>query len=102
MKSTPHISFVTEQVIETIGKNIQTARLRRGESMDVAAERAGVSRQTWMRLEAGSQSVSVGLVIEALQLYGFVEQLFELGDPGVDVQGAAMDAARRPTRGKKS
>ncbi len=70
--------------------------------MDSAAERAGVSRQTWMRLEAGNQAVSIGLVIEALQLYGFIEQLFLLGDPGLDSQGAAMDAARRPTRGKKS
>jgi len=43
--------------------------------------------------------VAIGLLFEAMVVYGFTEQLFELADPDLDVEGAARDAARRPRHG---
>lgn len=99
MKNEPTLSFITRQIIENIGLNVKVARQRRGESVEMAASRAGVSRQTWIRLEAGNPNVSLGLAIESLELYGFGQQLFKIGDPALDTEGAARDAARRPKRG---
>lgn len=96
----PTLSFEGQSALRTLGERIRTARLRRGDSETLAATRAGVARDTWRRLEEGRPSVSAGLMIEALILYGFAEQVFELADPELDTVGIAMDAARRPKRGR--
>ena len=95
----PLVSFQTQEALRTLGRNLRTARLRRGESQQTAAERTLVSRQTWRRLEEGAPGVAIGLLFEAMVVYGFTEQLFELADPDLDVEGAARDAARRPRHG---
>ena len=58
------------------------------------------SRQTWRGLEEGSPKVALGLFFEAMVIYGFGQQLFELAHPEDDANGIAMDAARRPLRGR--
>jgi len=96
------LSRTARMALQGVGQNIRTARLRRGESESLAAERAGVSRQTWAKLEQGEATVSAGLLFEALVLYGFDAALFDLGAPELDVEGMARDAARRPKRGRRS
>ncbi|MGE4336130.1 MAG: helix-turn-helix domain-containing protein [Pigmentiphaga sp.] len=96
----PVLSFQTRAALRSIGGRIRTARLRRGDTEIAAATRAGVARDTWRRLEQGQPTISVGLFIEALVLYGFAEQVFELADPALDSVGASMDASRRPKRGR--
>jgi len=98
----PTLSFPAAAALKALGENIRTARLRRGESETLAAERAGVSRQTWRRLEKGHPAVSVGLLFEAMTVYGFGDQLFALADPALDAEGIARDAARRPLRGRSA
>ena len=97
----PLTSFPGEQALKRLGQNIRTARLRRGESEELAGQRTGVSRHTWRRLEQGSPKVALGVLVEALVAYGFSEQLFDLADPELDLEGQARDAARRPMRGRK-
>jgi len=97
----PLTSFPGEQALKRMGQNIRTARLRRGESEELAGQRTGVSRHTWRRLEQGSPKVALGVLVEALVAYGFSEQLFDLADPELDLEGQARDAARRPMRGRK-
>lgn len=94
------LSYQAESALKTVGSNIRTARLRRGESESMAAERLNVSRHTWRRLEAGSPAVSLGTFFQAMVTYGFSEQLYELADPDLDLEGKAQDAARRPMRGR--
>lgn len=98
--SGPILSFEAAAALEKVGADIRTARLRRGESEQQAAIRAGVSRSTWRRLEAGDSTVSAGLLFEALSLYGFGRDLFELADPDSDEEGKARDAVRRPKKGR--
>lgn len=98
----PTLSFQAKSALAILGENIRTARLRRGESETLMAERVGVSRDTWRRLESGSPSVSLGLFVEAMCVLGFTQTLFELADPQTDTMGIAADAARRPQRGRSA
>lgn len=98
----PTLSFQSKAALKSLGQNIRTARLRRGETEQGMAERAGVSRGTWRRLEAGSPKVSLGLFFEAMYLLNFTEQLFDLAHPELDEIGISADAARRPQRGSSS
>ncbi len=59
----------TRKILEQMGEQIRLARLRRNLSMQLVAERAGISRQTVMAVEKGSPSVSMGayaVVLHAL------------------------------------
>ena len=50
----------TQQILETMGEQIKLARLRRKLSVELVAERAGISRATLWSVEKGSPSVSMG------------------------------------------
>jgi hypothetical protein len=99
MKVATPYSFQTEEALRAIGAGLKTARLRRSESTSLAAERAGVTRKTWSRLEDGSPGVAAGLLIEALVTYGFDRQVFELASPEADDLGKRLDMTRLPKRG---
>ena len=49
-----------------MGENIRLARLRRGFSTELVAERAGISRTTLWAVEKGSPSVAIGIYISVL------------------------------------
>lgn len=99
MKLSTPFSFQTEEALRTIGAAIKTARLRRGESETLASQRAGVSRNTWSRLEEGQPGVATGLLIEALITYGFDQQVFGLAHPDTDEMGKRLERQRLPKRG---
>ena len=52
--------------LEILGDQIKLARLRRGISVNLTAERAGVSRATVWQIEKGSPSVSMGAYVAVL------------------------------------
>ena len=56
----------TEQILEQMGEQIKLARLRRRLSVDLVAERAGISRTTLWSVEKGSPSVAVGIYAAVL------------------------------------
>ena len=56
----------TEQILEQMGEQIKLARLRRWLSVDLVAERAGISRTTLWSVEKGSPSVAVGIYAAVL------------------------------------
>jgi hypothetical protein len=99
MKIATPYSFQAEEALRAAGAGIKTARLRRGESVGLAAQRAGVTRNTWARLEEGSPGVATGLLIEALLVYGFDRQVFDLASPEADEMGKRLDLKRIPKRG---
>lgn len=96
------MTLAAQRALKAVGEHIHIARLRRGESLNLAAERAGVTRQTWAKLEGGESSVSVGLLFQALAMYGFDAQLFRLAIPESDTEGLSREAARRPKRGRSA
>jgi len=56
----------TENILKQMGEQIKLARLRRGISATLAAERAGISRSTLWNVEKGNSSVSMGVYAAVL------------------------------------
>lgn len=56
----------TRKILAQMGEQIRFARLRRGISCQLAADRAKISRQTLSKIENGSPSVSIGAYANVL------------------------------------
>ena len=56
----------TEKILETWGEQIKLARRRRQLSVELVAERAGISRATLWNVEKGSPSVAIGIYAAVL------------------------------------
>ena len=84
------------RLLDELGENIRLARLRRGFSMQLVAERAGMSRTTLRAVENGEPGVTLGSyanVLHSLGLHG------DLGLVGRDDElGRKLQDAKLPTR----
>lgn len=100
MKNSFIPSFQCESALEDMGSKLRIARLRRNESVQIAAQRLGISRAKYQRLENGDSNVSAGALIEALILYGFESQVFALADPDLDETGKRLEKQLLPKRGR--
>jgi transcriptional regulator with XRE-family HTH domain len=88
--------------LATLGKRIKLARLRRNMSQADVAERAGVTRLTYQRIEAGTGTSSIALLIRVLGVFGYPARIAEIleSDPiGEDleiVHGRRHSGRKRP------
>ena len=64
----------TQEILATMGEQIQKARLRRKLPASLVAERAGISRATLCSIEAGSPSVAIGFYAAALHALGNMDR----------------------------
>ena len=55
-----------QKILSETGENIKLARLRRGLSAELVAERAGISRSSLWAVEKGSPSVAIGIYLSVL------------------------------------
>lgn len=86
-------------MMDTLGRRLRTARLRRNWSQAEMAQRAGVTRKTYAALEAGDSGVSVGCLLKTLSILGYSERLGSIldADPiGADLE---METGRRRSSG---
>jgi transcriptional regulator with XRE-family HTH domain len=63
------------KLLESLGERLRLARLRRGLSIDITCERAGISRMTLYRLEAGRAAIALGTLIRVLSVLGLETDL---------------------------
>lgn len=56
--------------LEALGERLRLARLRRTLGVNVTCERAGISRMTLYRLEAGRAAIALGTLIRVLSVLG--------------------------------
>jgi DNA-binding XRE family transcriptional regulator len=100
MRSTIHdiLPPKLRRSLTKIGADIAIARRKRRLTVAMMAERLGVARTTYLRIEKGDPSVSVGVFAMTLFVLGFAEALGDIVDPSRDEQGLLLDAERLPKR----
>jgi transcriptional regulator with XRE-family HTH domain len=86
--------------LRRLGEHLRAARERRGLSAAELARRIGVDRRTLARLEDGDPTVSVGVLLQALDVLNLARGFAEVVAPENDVE-AALEAVRRIRRGKR-
>jgi len=81
-----------------LGANIALARKKRKLTTMMMAERTGVAKSTYLKLEKGDPSVALGTYAMTFFVLGFGDTLGEILDPSGDDQGLLLDAERMPKR----
>lgn len=84
-----------------LGANIRLARLRRGYSMQLVAERAGMTRVTLSAIEKGEPGVSLAAYANALHTLGLSGDLARVAaddELGRRLQDAELEPPRRAPR----
>jgi len=92
------LALHAQQAIEVLGTNIQTARKRRGWTLEEMAGSMLVTRKTLSRLEAGDPSVGLSVLAAALHVLGKVNDLQSVVNPGSDTVGIVLEKQRLPQR----
>ena len=90
-----------EEILNRLGRNIRTARLRRRLSMEELAERIGISRYIMSDVEKGKPTTAIAAYIGALWALGLHGDIRELADPDRDEEGKILEWARSPRTAPK-
>lgn len=85
-----------------LGKDIRSARLRRGIAVADLALRAGTSPSSIARLEKGDPGVGIGTLADSLIVLGLIDRLADLIDIRKDDLGLALAVEQLPQRGRSS
>ncbi|HEY5049082.1 MAG TPA: helix-turn-helix domain-containing protein [Rhizomicrobium sp.] len=80
------------------GNDLATARRKRGLTTLAVAERTGVGKNTYLRVEKGDPTVGLGVYAMALFILGFGDPLGNLIDVSRDDTGLLLDEGRLPQR----
>ena len=95
----------TEKILETMGEQIKLARLRRQLSVELVAERAGISRATLWNVEKGSPSVAIGIYAAVLHALNNMDKDLLLvakdDEFGKKMQDMNMQVKKRAPKGDK-
>lgn len=81
-----------------LGGDIALARRKRNLTVVMMAERIGAAKSTYLKIEKGDATVSMGLYAMALFVLGFSDAIGDIVDPGRDDVGLLLDAERLPRR----
>lgn len=80
------------------GADLAMARRKRHLTAASMAERIGVSKGTYARMEKGDPRVAMGAYAMALYVLGLGDGIFSVADPSKDETGLLLDAERIPKR----
>lgn len=103
MPRKPPIIFPQEQrLLSSLGERLRLARKRRKLSNAVVAQRAGISRTTLYKVEAGDPGATLGSYVRVLAVLGLEGDLNQLGADdriGRKLQDLELEPTpkRRPT-----
>lgn len=95
------LTLTARQAIKALGDNIQTARKRRGWTLEEMAGSMLVTRKTLSRLEAGDPAVGLSVLAAALHALGMTGNLQNIAAPGNDPVGIFSEKQRLPQRVRK-
>lgn len=87
-----------KRALTKLGSDVALARKKRSLTAMMMAERLGVAKSTYLKVEKGDPSVALGTYAMTFFVLGFGEALGEILDARRDDQGLMLDAARMPQR----
>lgn len=86
------------RLLSKFGVDLARARRKRRLTVAMMAERVGVAKGTYARMEKGDPAVSMGAYAMALYVLGFGESFGDLVDMRSDEHGLILDEERLPKR----
>ncbi|HEX3345208.1 MAG TPA: helix-turn-helix transcriptional regulator [Polyangiaceae bacterium] len=100
MRSSVHdiLPHKVRRSLTKFGSDLALARRKRHVTTAMMAERLGVAKTTYARVERGDPRVAMGVYAMALFVLGFGEALGDIVDSSRDEQGLLLDADRVPKR----
>lgn len=87
-----------KRALAKFGRDIAIARKKRGLTVLTMAERLGVAKSTYIKVEKGDPSVAMGTYAMALFVLGLGDALGDVIDASRDAQGLLLDVERLPKR----
>ena len=90
-----------QRTLTTLGENIKFARLRRDLSSEQVAERAGISRNTLIKVEKGDEGVAIGYYFRVLAILGLDKDLLLVAkddELGRTLQDAKLIVKKRASK----
>ena len=100
MRSSVHdvLPMKVRRSLKKFGADLALARRKRRLTTAMMAERLGVAKSTYVRVEKGDPTVSMGIYAMALFVLGFGDALGDLIDASRDEQGLLLDQQHVPKR----
>ena len=99
--SSRFLMFGVEELLQQVGQNIKTARIRRNLTILELANRVHVDERTISRLEKGDPSINFKNLVTVLMVLGLEDSVFDLADPNADELGRALELQKYPKRVRK-
>lgn len=99
LQATP---YAVERALVQLGTRLKTARIRRGVTLQQAAERIGAGVRSVRDAERGKASTAAAVYVSLLWAYGLLEQMQDVGDPLLDIEGLRLIALREPRRARSA
>ena len=87
-----------KRALAKFGHDIAIARKKRNLTVLTMAERLGLAKSTYVKVEKGDPSVAMGTYAMALFVLGLGEALGDIVDTRRDDQGLLLDIERLPKR----
>ena len=84
--------------LRKLGHDIRDARRRRRIPVVIAAERASISKTTWLKVEKGDPGVLAGTYVTVLFVLGLIEKVYALADLSTDTVGLRLEEEQLPQR----
>jgi DNA-binding XRE family transcriptional regulator len=100
MKSTvaDTLPLRVKRSLAKLGSDISLARKKRSLTVQMMAERLGVAKSTYLKLEKGEPTVALGTYAMAFFVLGFDDVLGDILDARHDERGLLLDHERMPQR----
>jgi len=98
MKKEVNLPIPVVIALRKAGKDICDARRRRRVTVQLMAERAGVSRATIAKIERGDSTTSIGGYAAVLFVLGMTDRLSDLVDAAHDLTGRQLEEEKLPQR----
>jgi hypothetical protein len=86
------------RALRKLGHDIKDARRRRRIPVEIAAQRASISKPTLIKVERGDPTVAMGSYAAVLFVLGMSDRLTELAAPNNDPVGLQLEEENLPQR----